>query len=193
MRVTALSTEKKQRRFKQSCSVVSRRTKCNKYQSTVDPQTRQQIKDNSEAPLRSTTQHTGLHSGVSNLLYDLGPAPTAGLMASEGPKGAAVLADAGAEATDITSPKACSSCMPVSGSSMHLGVDVANFLCYCSCDVSAYTIVGRHTPSGGFHVPPRSPRALAVVLYGDPSCLYTCVCMSGHMPGCNLTWLQSHS
>ena len=66
--------------------------------------------------------------GVPHLLYEFGPAPTAGLMASEGHKGAAVLADAGAEATDNTSPTARSSCMQLV-STMHLGVDVANFLC----------------------------------------------------------------
>ena len=106
MRVAALSTEKKQKRLRQSYSVVSRRTECNKYQSTVDHHTRQQTKDKAVALLRSATQHTGLRLGVSHLLYDLIPAPTAGLMAAEGPKGAAVLADAGAKATDITPPKA---------------------------------------------------------------------------------------
>ncbi len=66
--------------------------------------------------------------GVPHPLYEFGPAPTAGLMASEGHKGAAVLADAGAEATDNTSPTARSSCMELV-SRTHLGVDVANFLC----------------------------------------------------------------
>lgn len=48
-------------------------------------------------------------------------------MASEGHKGAAVLADAGVEATDNTSPTARSSGMQLV-STMHVGVDVANFL-----------------------------------------------------------------
>ena len=59
-------------------------------------------------------------------------------MVSEGHKGAAVLADADAKAKDNTSPTARSSCMQ-RVSRMHLGVDVAKFICYSSCDVSACT------------------------------------------------------
>ena len=164
MRAAALSTEKKQKRFKQSCSVVSRRTNCNKYQSTVDPHTRQQIKDKSEAPLRSATQDTGLHLGVAHPLYDLIPALTAGLMASEGPKDAAVLADTGADATDITPSKANSCPFQLVWFSMHLDVDVAKFLCYCSSDASAYTMSE-----------------------------HLCMWVSGHTPGCNLTCPRCHS
>jgi hypothetical protein len=49
-------------------------------------------------------------------------------MVSEGHKGAAVLAAADAKAKDNTSPTARFSCMQLV-SRMHLGVDVANFLC----------------------------------------------------------------
>ncbi len=49
-------------------------------------------------------------------------------MASEGHKGTAVYAGAGAEAAGNTSPMARSVCMQLV-SRMHLCVDVANFLC----------------------------------------------------------------
>lgn len=69
--------------------------------------------------------------------------------------------------------------------SMHLGVDAPNFCAslHVLC-LPAHLLVAkfRLLRLQRFHVPSRSPQTLVDAFHGKMSCLYTCVCISGHMP-----------